>query len=300
VLSFLPSSLLGAIALILFLLNTLLWCLPFYVLVLAKLALPVSPWRRGVTRALMSLAESWSVCNNIGLSVTQPTRWDVRGAESLSRRAWYLITCNHQSWVDVAVLQRAFTRRIPFPKFLLKKNLIWVPLLGGAWWALDFPFLKRHSKAFLEAHPEKRGEDLETTRKACQRLQKIPSAFLSFPEGTRFTPEKRKAQDSPYRNLLRPRAGGLAFVMEAMGERIESVLDVTIVYSNEKVSFWDLMSGRLRKVIVNVERQEIPQELRRGGYLEDPGFRERFQAWVGALWAHKDRLIESLQAEDVS
>ena len=297
-LSFLPSSLLGTLTTCVFVMNTILWCLPFYVLLLAKLALPVAPWRRGCTRVLMSLAESWSVCNNIGLRVTQPTRWDIRGVEGLSRRAWYLISCNHQSSVDVAVLQRTFTRRIPFPKYFMKKNLIWVPLLGGAWWALDFPFLKRHSKAFLEKHPEKRGEDFATTRKACQRLQTSPSAFLSFPEGTRFTPEKRDAQDSPYRNLLRPRAGGLAFAMEAMGDRIESVLDVTIVYPKEKVSFWDLMSGRLRKVVVNVERQEIPQEFRRGGYLEDPGFRERFQAWVSALWARKDRLIDSLQAEE--
>jgi len=297
VLSFLPPPLLGSFALVVFCVNTIFWCTPFYVLALAKLVVPVRPWRRGVTRILTTLAESWSVCNGIGLSLALPTCWDIRGVEGLKRRAWYLISCNHRSWVDVAVIQKALTRKVPFPKYFLKKNLIWVPLLGGAWWALDYPFMKRHSKAYLERHPEKRGEDLETTKRACENSRRVPSAMLSFPEGTRFTPDKRAAQDSPYRNLLRPKAGGMAFVLESMGDKLDSLLDVTIVYSEEKVSLWDLLSGRIRKVIVNIEPQPIPEDLRAGGYLEGPSVRDRMQAWVSGLWARKDELIDRLRSE---
>ena len=33
-------------------------------------------------------------------------------------------------------------------------------ILGLAWWFLDYPFMKRHSRDALQKHPELRGEDL--------------------------------------------------------------------------------------------------------------------------------------------
>ncbi len=67
----------------------------------------------------------------------------MQGVDSLHQRGWYLVSSNHQSWVDILVLQRIFHGRIPFLKFFLKQELIWVPVIGLAWWALDFPFMKR-------------------------------------------------------------------------------------------------------------------------------------------------------------
>lgn len=275
----------------LFILNTLFWCLPFYVLVAAKVAVPHRGWRRGCTRALLSIAESWSAMNDRGLGATQKTRWEVSGAEGLDRRSWYLVSCNHRSWVDIVVLQRVFNRKIPFPRYFLKRNLIWVPLLGGAWWALEYPFLKRHTRTHLRDNPEKRGEDFETTLKACERYRSSPATILNFPEGTRFTPEKQRSQESPYRHLLRPKAGGMASAIEGLGDRVKSLLDVTIVYSRDRVRLWDLLSGRVRKVVVDVRSVEIPEEFRRGGYAQDPDFRRRFQDWLSGLWAGKDELI---------
>ena len=56
--------------------------------------------------------------------------WDVEGVETLDRSEWYLVLANHQSWVDIAVLQRIFHRKIPFLKFFIKKELLWLPILG--------------------------------------------------------------------------------------------------------------------------------------------------------------------------
>jgi 1-acyl-sn-glycerol-3-phosphate acyltransferase len=208
------------------------------------------------------------------------------------------VTCNHRSWIDVVVLQKVFHRRIPFLKFFIKRELIWVPILGGAWWAMDFPFMKRHSREYLEAHPEKRGTDLETTRRACEKFGTSPVTVLNFPEGTRFTPEKHDSQESPYEHLLKPKAGGAAFVLEAMGERLRSLLDVTVVYPERPARFWDLFTGRLRRVVVRVQERAIPEEFLRGGsYLEDPTIRERFQLWVRQIWAEKDALIERILEE---
>jgi 1-acyl-sn-glycerol-3-phosphate acyltransferase len=297
VLAFLPSWMLGPLVFLLFVGNTVLWSVPLYFLALLKVILPFRGWRRAWTLAITSIAETWTTFNNWGLSLTQRIHWDVRGVEGLTRKGWYLVSCNHRSWVDIVVLQRIFNRRIPFPKFFLKRSLAWVPLLGGAWWALDYPFMRRYSRSYLERHPEKRGKDLETTRKACERFAGVPVTILNFLEGTRFSRTKHALQKSPYRHLLRPKAGGLAFVLAAMGDRMRQLLDVTIVYPKESPTLWDLLSGKLRKIVVHVERLEIPEEFSRGDYLEDPVLRERFQEWVRDLWARKDALIERLRQE---
>jgi hypothetical protein len=121
---------------------------------------------------------------------------------------------------------------------------------------------------------------------------------MNFVEGTRFTPEKHAAQDSPYRHLLKPRAGGTAFVLGAMGEILHRVLDVTIVYPGGAPSLWDLCCGRMRKVVVRVVVREIPDWMRRGDYQDDPEFRARFQAWISDAWARKDEQIAALRARE--
>jgi len=221
------------------------------------------------------------------------TRWQLDGLASLRTDGNYLVLCNHQSWVDIPVLQKIFNRRIPFLRFFLKSQLIWVPLLGPAWWALDFPFMKRYSKETLAAHPELQGKDMEATRRACEKFRHMPVSVMNFVEGTRFTPAKHDAQSSPFRHLLRPKAGGVAFVLNAMGDALHAILDVTIVYPDSPCTLMDLISGRIRDIRVQVRELPIHDELR-GEYEGDAVFRERFQAWVNTLWADKDARIERM------
>lgn len=295
-LAFLPGPLRGALAFALFALNTLIWCLPLYLAALLKALIPHPAWRARLYRALLQLAEAWIDCNNAILRLTQRIEWDIQGLEGLRRDGWYLIGANHQSWVDIAVLLRAFNRRIPFPKFFIKQELIWLPLLGGAWWALEYPFMKRHSPAYLARHPEARGQDGETARRAGERLRAAPATVFNFLEGTRFRAEKHVRQQSPYRYLLRPKSGGLAAMLESLGERLHILLDVTIVYADGRSSFLDLFLGRIRKVAVRVRQVPIPPELRGGDYRHDPAFRAALQAWIAQLWAEKDALIGRLRA----
>ena len=221
----------------------------------------------------------------------------MKGTDGLDLNEWYFVNSNHQSWTDIVVMLKIFTGRIPFLKFFLKQELFWIPILGTAWWALDYPFMKRYSKKFLEKHPELRGKDLETTRKACERYQHSPVSILNFIEGTRFTPEKHRKQKPSYRHLLRPKAGGFAFAVSAMAGKISNMLDVTVVYPEGPVNFWDFLCGRLSRVVVRVRTYVIPEEFLKGDYQEDPEFRKRFQAWVSNLWHEKDELIERLRKE---
>jgi 1-acyl-sn-glycerol-3-phosphate acyltransferase len=287
------ATLRGIVTMALILLNLLFWAVPLYLVALVKL-LPFAELRLACGRMLVRIAEHWISGNNLVLRLTQHIRWDVQGVESLPRDDWYLVLCNHQSWVDILVLQAVFNRRIAFLKFFLKQQLIWVPVLGFAWWALDFPFMQRHSKDYLERHPEARGQDLEATRKACEHFSRIPTSVMNFVEGTRFTPAKHATQASPYHHLLKPRAGGTAFVLGAMGAMMHRILDVTIVYPGGVPSLWDLCCGRVRDIVVRVAGREIPGWVREGDYQDDPEFRARFQAWLSEIWEQKDAGIGDL------
>ena len=243
---------------------------------------------------MSAIAEVWISNNCTIFRWLRVLQLDVRGAEELDPREWYLVISNHRSWVDILALQQAFNRRIPLLKFFLKRQLIWVPFLGLAWWALEFPFMRRHSSAYLAAHPEARGQDLAATRKACERFARIPTSVMNFVEGTRFTAAKHAKLGSPYRHLLPPRAGGVAFVLAAMGGILQSMLDVTVAYREPSPSLWDLCCGRLGPVTMVVERRAIEPWTTAGDYTEDEAFRRRFQAWLSGIWADKDRTLDGM------
>jgi 1-acyl-sn-glycerol-3-phosphate acyltransferase len=144
-LNFLPPLLVGIIATLFFCLNVLFWPMLVFVFSLLKFLLPVPPLRRLFDKILLWFAENWVSCNSLWMRLTQKNQWDVQGLNDLNYDGWYLVSSNHQSWVDIFVLQHLLGRRIPLMKFFMKSQLIWVPIMCLAWWALDFPFLHRHS-----------------------------------------------------------------------------------------------------------------------------------------------------------
>lgn len=295
-LRFLPGPIKGAVALFLHTLNTLFWTTPLFVFSLIKLLLPIQGVRKLCNRILNTIASAWITVNGYIHQQTKRIRWTVEGLDGLKLNDWYLVLANHQSWTDIFVLQKIFNRRVPFLKFFLKQELIYVPVLGLAWWALDFPFMKRHSKEYLKKHPEMKGKDAETTRKACEKFRTIPISVMNFVEGTRFSPEKHDRQHSPFQHLLKPKAGGIGLVLSAMGEQLHRILDVTIVYPQGAGSFWDFLCGKVTDIRVHVRSLPIEQEIL-GDYENDPEYRSRFQQWLNALWREKDARIAAMLSQ---
>ena len=291
---FLPPVLVGVVATLLMVLNALFW-VPILLLVsVVKLTIPLKKVRLLIDPVLLRIAEAWISGNSAWMALTQRTVWDVQGVEGLTPRSWYLVNCNHQSWVDILVLQHLLNRRIPLLKFFLKHQLIWVPAMGLAWWALEFPFMRRHNEEFLKKHPEMRGKDQETTRKACEKYALIPTSVMNFLEGTRFTAAKHQRQNSPYKHLLKPKAGGIALALNAMGNKFQAILDVTIVYPDGAPDFWQFLSGKVQRITVRVRSLPVPRQLAQGDYAGDPAVREAYQQWVQQMWLDKDARIESI------
>ncbi len=280
--------------------NTIFWFIPLITIAIFKLFLPVPGFRRLMTRWIMAMGENWVTMNAKILSVGNSTVWDVRGIEKLSPRGWYLVLVNHQTWTDIVALQTVFNRRIPFLKFFIKQQLIWFPVLGVAWWAMDMPFMKRRSKSYLAKHPDKKGEDLEATRTACEKFRDTPTSVINFIEGTRSTEAKRARRNSPFTHLLPPRAGGIALALSSMGSMFDAILDVTIVYPTGPTQFWDMMCGDFDRVIIDVVRRPVEQWMIAGDYSGDRDFRSRFHRWLTGLWNEKDARISQIYTESAA
>ncbi|MGY4515781.1 acyltransferase [Lysobacter sp. HA18] len=278
-------------------LNTVLHVVPLLVVAMVKAVLPSERLRRATNSLLTGIAESWIAFNTWAVDRFTPTRVDVRVDAALRKDGHYLMLANHQSWVDIVVMQKVFNRRIPLMRFFLKRQLFWVPLLGLAWWALDFPFMGRYTPKQIKQRPELAGRDIQATRRACEKFRSIPVTIVNFVEGTRFTPAKHAGQGADYVHLLRPKSGGVAFVLDAMGEGLHAILDVTIAYPGGRPTLADLLGGRIREVRMSVRERPIPAELLGGDYQNDRGFRVQFQKWMNTLWHEKDAEIARLLAQ---
>jgi 1-acyl-sn-glycerol-3-phosphate acyltransferase len=286
------SQLVGCFVLFLLSCNVLFCAVQLFPLAIIKFIIPI-PWWRSITgKVLIRVANNWVFANSWFIQTFFPIEWKVTGVEKLNAKDWYLVISNHQTWVDIFILQKVLYGKIPYIKFFLKKELIWVPVMGLAWWALDFPFMKRFTKEEVEKNPSLKGKDIEITRKACEKFKTEYVTVMTFPEGTRITPEKHDRQKSPYKHLLKPKAGGLSFTISAMGDKFHRLLNVTIVYPDGIMSMWEFLCGKVRKVDVFIETITIPEKFAKAD-LDDKSFQKEFMDWLNGMWLNKDKLIDS-------
>ena len=255
---------------------------------------------RKVDETNIKITNSWLGVNNWLIDHVLPnTRWDITVDEQLdlNLQGRYLMTCNHQSWVDTTVNQYFGLSRMPLTRFFTKWELIFIPFVGQAFKILGFPMMKRHSKEQIAANPELKYRDIEEARKSCEQLLSQPFTLLNYLEGTRFSPEKKARQNSPYRHLLKPKAGGLALALEILGDKVDALVDMTIVYPDGAPGYGEFWLGEVPRIAVNLRKIDIPAWVLAGSYEDDAEFREKFQNWLDQLWTEKDQLIEKMTAE---
>lgn len=285
----------GLMAAMIFFLNTVLSVSVLMVFALLKLLIPMAKVRQFLSKILVAIAEFWVSVNSRFHRLLHGEKMIVTDCPKLSQQQWYLVVANHQSMVDIPLLQAMFNKKIPFLKFFLKQQLIWVPFLGLAWWALDFPFMKRYSRSKIDKNPELKGKDMERTKKSCERFKQFPTSVINFVEGTRFSEQKRTSQQSPYRHLLKPKAGGLGFVMGSMGEQIKQMLLVSINYQGCPPKFWDYLCGRFNRVQIACHQIDLPEELLNKNYQTDSDFRQALFNWCERLWQQQDEILATMK-----
>ena len=124
-------------------------------------------------RTLMRIVQAWSRSSLWLLRVTTGTRVEFRGRERIPSGG-LLVASKHQSFLETFALVTVFDD----PTFVLKRELMWIPLFGWyAWKAGMVPIdRKSGSRALAEMN--------ERARRAAEDGRQI----LIFPEGTRRRP----------------------------------------------------------------------------------------------------------------
>lgn len=282
----------GVLAFTGYIFNTVL-IVPIVALLGVLKLIPLPPLQKLLTLIIDQLGTLWISINNLNQRLLSKTKVITHNLPEMSNKQWYLVIANHQSWVDILILQRVLNRKVPFLKFFLKKELLYVPLLGLAWWALDFPFMRRYSASFLKKNPHLKGKDQEATRKACEKFHYKPVSVMNFVEGTRFTQAKHQRQSSPYDKLLKPKSGGIAMSLDAMGGKLDTMLDVTICYPDGVPTFWEYICGRVRRVEVTVDTHCLAQMNQLSYECRED--RSQFQGWLNQIWAQKAVKLAALE-----
>lgn len=259
---------------------------------------PIS--RKGPIRQKMDRIILWWTKSNRWmikrLKLTEPQiHW--QGRERLSPEQWYLVVCNHQTWADILLLQTYLLDDIPPLKFFTKSQLIWLPFIGLAMSALGFPYVKRVSKEQVKKNPALRNADKNNVLQACEGFKNHPTSILNFAEGTRLTAEKYQRQNGALKHLLNPKPGGITYMLEGMGDQLDGLVNVTLVYPDGVPTFWDFLQGKCRRVIFDARHCPIPELA--GKDSGDSSYKANVARWVQSLWEEKDALITDYLAKDL-
>ena len=188
-----------------------------------------------------------------------------------------VLISNHRSWSDAFVITDVVCRHGLIVKFLVKRELARIPILAVIFAVFDFPVLKRSTRSG-ESDGARREHDRSQMTRLTDGLSEEPAAMLSFVEGTRFTNEKRAEGGAPYSEVLAPRPGGLAMMVEALRGTDARLVDITLRY-RPPVSFWKFIGGFPCECEVRVEQflvKDLPDDV---------------ASWLVERWTLKDRLL---------
>ena len=253
-------------------------------------------------KAVIKIATYWISSNSALIDDMLPRKdWRITLPDDVHINGKYLLVSNHQSWVDTSIVQYIGEKRLPLTRFFTKFELIYIPIVGQAFYFLDFPMMRRHSKEAIAKNPALKGKDIEEAKRACALLKDKPFTLLNYLEGTRFTKGKHALQQSPYTHLLKPRAGGLSLAISALGDDIDGILDMTIVYPDGVPSYGDLWKGNIKRLGVDLRYIDMPETLfagiKQGGYEEDEDIKTQMFDWVEQVWHQKDQRITAMLAD---
>lgn len=268
----------------------------FSTITIANLPRPFVSQKLKISLARMSNHISdWTILGfKVIMNFFHNNKMEVIYEDTFDRNDWCLGLANHQSWADILLILSASNYMMPNIRFFMKKELSWIPFIYLANKNLNMPFVNRHSKKQIIKNPNLRLQDYENTIKSCKRLKRAPSTIFSYAEGTRFTPEKHKDQNSSYKNLLEPKIGGLATALSALPES-KYLIDFTLVYKTDRRSAWAFLKGDMADVKILVKKFKIPESLKNKSYLDDNEYRIEFKNWIEDIWSQKDKSIESLK-----
>ena len=276
--------------------NLTFWIIPVLVLVAFKWLLPIPSMQPGIYGMMAWIYRIAVQMNSWILFKVLKIQLDVTGVNQTYPGDFYLSLCNHQSWSDILILQHLLNRKTPIMKFLVKKELMYLPVVGLICWAYDFPFLNRGKQPPKISDNSDRRSDSQTLNRSLARFLRSSATIMNFAEGTRFSPLKAERQNSPYQYLLKPKAGGLIAIYKMMGHELAAILDFTIVYDAPRPTFWRFIGGKILRVKVHLDTI-LSNEFKENFGLPEINFNPgRAIEWLNQRWEKKERIIEQISS----
>lgn len=104
-----------------------------------------------------------------------------------------LVAAKHQSFFDIIMLVSV----LPRPKFIMKKELVWAPILG--WYALRI--------GCVPVDRGRRGQAIQKMKDDVARGRSLPGQLVIYPQGTRVAP-----------GVARPWKVGTGLLYEQLGQ----------------------------------------------------------------------------------
>lgn len=284
--------LIAILSLVYITINLFLGVLPLLVLATLKLIVPHQGFKTFLYRLMLAIYVYAVKVDNILLQRLLGIRFDVNGLEGMDPTRNYLVISNHRSWADILVLQSLLIRGAPIIKFIVKSEIVFIPLVGLICWAYEYPFVKRQSLKDKSRKNDNRKRDLQTIDAQLAVLGKHPTTIINFLEGTRFSLVKSKKHNSPHRHLLKAKAGGLSYILKTFGSQIDTVLDFTLAYDAEEPVFWKFLGGACKQVKVDVRHISMETLLAKMGSQLDNISYEDVSNWLTSFWEEKDQKME--------
>ena len=260
-LSFIGKQLFSLTSSLVVILNLGFWMFPLIgIAVIRSLIGGFEPFYNACTRLIELCYKTAAAINSAWMVHVVGINFNVDG--TLPDQPTQVIVANHQTWFDIPILQHVVTGQGPVLKFLIKRQLVWLPIVGWICYALNFPRMNRGSDG--RAHRQ----DLDAIKKASSTMHKERGALLIFAEGTRFTEEKHRNQNSPYKKLLIPRPGGLKVALSTMPPDTP-VVDITINYKGSETNFWKCLHGANRDIDIHIEKHNAAEIIDARSWLRD-------------------------------
>ncbi len=129
-------------------------------------------------KAVIKIATHWISSNSALIDNMLPRKdWRINLPDDIHTNGKYLLVSNHQSWVDTSIVQYIGEKRLPLTRFFTKFELIYIPIVGQAFYFLDFPMMRRHSKEAIAKNPALKGKDIEEAKRACALLKDKPLPY---------------------------------------------------------------------------------------------------------------------------
>ena len=97
-------------------------------------------------------------------------------------------------------------------------------------------------------------------------------------------------QKSEFKNLLKPKEGGLAVALSNVN-KIKELIDITIIYDSENLSFWNYLCGNIKNIKIFISKIKIPEKYLVETLISSDELRSDFKLWLNNRWKEKDILI---------